>query len=130
DLPSAAFDCVLLFEVVEHLKDEHLAGMLTEVARVLRPGGTLVVTTPNDEDLALATRFCPDCGAVYHEWQHIRTWSVSSLDRTVQPYGFQLQRYRTLDFTAKGSLRGRLRQLARLLEGRPAPHMVAVFGRK
>jgi SAM-dependent methyltransferase len=43
--PDAHFDMVAAFEIVEHLESH--AGLFREVARVLRPGGTLVFTTPN-----------------------------------------------------------------------------------
>ncbi len=47
DLPfrSESFDLVLMLEVIEHLADiPHAFG---EVARVLKPGATAIVTTPN-----------------------------------------------------------------------------------
>ena len=45
-LPFAdgAFDRVVAAEVLEHVADDHSA--MTELARVLRPGGTLAVTVP------------------------------------------------------------------------------------
>jgi SAM-dependent methyltransferase len=42
---NATADLVVSSQVVEHLWDQ--PGFVTECARVLRPGGTLVVTTPN-----------------------------------------------------------------------------------
>ncbi len=39
------FDFVLLTEILEHLSDDVSA--LTEIRRVLKPGGTVVVTVPN-----------------------------------------------------------------------------------
>ncbi|MGO9451395.1 MAG: class I SAM-dependent methyltransferase [Candidatus Binataceae bacterium] len=47
DLPfqSGKFDLVLLLEVMEHLPN--IAHMLSEIARVLKPGGVAIVTTPN-----------------------------------------------------------------------------------
>lgn len=42
---DAAFDVVLSMEGIEHF--EHQAGFVRECARVLRPGGWLVLTTPN-----------------------------------------------------------------------------------
>jgi SAM-dependent methyltransferase len=44
DLPDAAFDAAVCGEVLEHLDDDDAA--LAELARVLRPGGLVVVTVP------------------------------------------------------------------------------------
>jgi SAM-dependent methyltransferase len=44
ELPDAAFDAVVCAEVLEHLDDD--AAALAELARVLRPGGLLLVTVP------------------------------------------------------------------------------------
>ena len=42
-----SFDKAVAADLVEHLDDETLRAMLAEVARVLRPGGTLSIYTPN-----------------------------------------------------------------------------------
>ena len=42
--PDASFDHLLCSEVLEHVPDEH--GFMTEITRVLRPGGTLILTVP------------------------------------------------------------------------------------
>ena len=44
ELPDAGFDVVWAGEVIEHVADT--AGWLSEVRRVLRPGGTLLLSTP------------------------------------------------------------------------------------
>jgi SAM-dependent methyltransferase len=43
--PDASFDLVVMTEVIEHL-DNHRAA-IGELARVLKPGGHLILTTPN-----------------------------------------------------------------------------------
>jgi ubiquinone/menaquinone biosynthesis C-methylase UbiE len=45
DLPSASFDIALLNEVLEHVPDDRAA--LRETFRILKPGGTLVIFSPN-----------------------------------------------------------------------------------
>lgn len=128
DMPAAQFDAVFLFEVVEHLKDEYLQGTVTEVSRLLKPGGVVVISTPNEEDLGESTRFCPECGAVFHEWQHIRSWTVDNLTLYMKQHGFRRRHVLTLDFRAQGFVRRLVKLARRLLHGRrPEPHMIAVF---
>lgn len=50
---DASFDTVLLVEVIEHLENHRIA--LSELARVLKPGGVLLLTTPNI--MRLTSRF-------------------------------------------------------------------------
>jgi SAM-dependent methyltransferase len=44
DLPKESFDLVLLISVLEHLWEPH--DVLSQLRRVLRPGGTLLVNVP------------------------------------------------------------------------------------
>ncbi|MGF6241001.1 GT2 family glycosyltransferase/SAM-dependent methyltransferase [Paraburkholderia sp. GAS38] len=44
-LPDASFDAVVSFETIEHLLEQE--EMLSEIHRVLRPGGFLILSSPN-----------------------------------------------------------------------------------
>ncbi len=44
-LTDASADVMILAEVLEHIPDPHR--VLTEMHRIIKPGGTIVVTTPN-----------------------------------------------------------------------------------
>lgn len=92
DIPKAlrheAFDLVTLTEVVEHLTDAELGNVLSDVHGLLRPGGFLVVSTPNDENLLASSVRCPDCACVFHRWQHVRTWTRDTLSATLSAEGF------------------------------------------
>jgi 2-polyprenyl-3-methyl-5-hydroxy-6-metoxy-1,4-benzoquinol methylase len=54
-LDDASFDIVVMTEVLEHLRDYPLLA-LREVRRILRPGGLLVLTTPNAASLQRRAR--------------------------------------------------------------------------
>lgn len=59
DLADGSFNAVLFGEVFEHLLN-HPLGILREIHRVLRPGGTLLLTTPNPSTLGNAIRVLLD----------------------------------------------------------------------
>jgi 2-polyprenyl-3-methyl-5-hydroxy-6-metoxy-1,4-benzoquinol methylase len=48
-LPAHSFDVAVSFETVEHIQDA--TGLINEFARILKPGGTLVLSTPNNAGL-------------------------------------------------------------------------------
>ena len=85
---SNYFDLVFLIETIEHLTDKYLHSTLQEIYRVLKPGGTIVITTPNDEVLERKFVHCADCGASFHHMQHIRSWNELSLSALAETYNF------------------------------------------
>jgi SAM-dependent methyltransferase len=61
-LPDASFDLVLCTQVIEHLLDPALG--LRELARVLAPGGRLVITTDNERNTVTKALNLPRTAAV------------------------------------------------------------------
>lgn len=71
------FGTVLSLQVIEHIND--LEPYLSEIRRVLRPGGVALLTTPN-----AATRL--DAGQRPWNRFHVREFTADELYRTVEPY--------------------------------------------
>jgi 2-polyprenyl-3-methyl-5-hydroxy-6-metoxy-1,4-benzoquinol methylase len=113
-LPDEVYETVFLIETIEHLMDKDLDATISEIRRILKPGGVLIISTPNDENLALNETICPDCGAIFHRVQHVRSWSGRSLEQAMKSRGFetvaikrlylQSSRWRSILFTRAASL--------------------------
>jgi SAM-dependent methyltransferase len=129
-LQTGALDAAFLVEVVEHVKDDYLVPTLQEMHRLLKPGGQLVISTPNREDLAASTRLCPECGAIFHEWQHVRTWDAATLGDYLQQHGFVTERIGAHDFFGSTPLRAAFYAAKRAIKGSERPHLLGVFRRR
>ena len=95
-LPDCSQDLVFATEVIEHLTEEEVSDALQECRRLLKPGGRLFLTTPNDEILDTEKTLCPECGCIFHRWQHIQSWSVDRLSTCLQEHGFQVDECDTI----------------------------------
>ena len=71
-IPDNTFDFVISFQVIEHIKDDHL--FLKEIHRVLKAGGKTILSTPNIK-LSL-TR---------NPW-HIREYTAFQLGNLIKKY--------------------------------------------
>ncbi|WP_322082013.1 class I SAM-dependent methyltransferase [Burkholderia sp. BCC1972] len=54
-LESSSHALISAFHVVEHVSFEQLKTLVSEALRVLKPGGLLILETPNPENIAVAT---------------------------------------------------------------------------
>jgi SAM-dependent methyltransferase len=77
--PNDRFDTVVMSEVLEHLDDDIRVKSLTEVCRVLKPGGRLIGTVPARERLAESEVVCPNCEHHFHRWGHQATFDKDSM---------------------------------------------------
>lgn len=92
------FDAIFLIEVVEHLDDHWLAKTLDQVHALLKKGGSLIVTTPNEENLEDNMVYCPVSNLIFHRWQHMRSWSETTLAAALARHGFRDIRTETRTF--------------------------------
>ncbi len=129
-LADASLDAAFLVEVVEHVNDDYLLPTLREMHRLLKPGGQLVISTPNREDLAASTKLCPECGAIFHEWQHVRSWDELSLTDYVGRCGFAPRQVRAHDFFGRDPLRAAFYAVKRAVKDVPKPHLLGVFTKR
>lgn len=118
-LPESAFDCVLFLETVEHI--EQPMTLLRELHRVLRPNGSLLLSTPNPvsfhEVLRHLVRLWPawrrDRGlrrlmeqladerpGSGTEQDHLYSWTWETLGRILWRSGFAYADHRWVGFGA------------------------------
>jgi 2-polyprenyl-6-hydroxyphenyl methylase/3-demethylubiquinone-9 3-methyltransferase len=94
-LPDAAFDVVWAGEVIEHVADT--AAWLSEARRVLRPHGTLLLSTPA-HGLLVRLRLALSAGAFDEHFDprsdHLRFYTRASLHRLLADFGFEDVRVR------------------------------------
>jgi ubiquinone/menaquinone biosynthesis C-methylase UbiE len=77
------FDLVSCIETIEHVRDVQLE--LSEIRRVLRPGGRLALTTP------IASRWRVLFRGLEHPFSpHVRAFSRRSLRTVLETMGFQI----------------------------------------
>ncbi|HVN59833.1 MAG TPA: class I SAM-dependent methyltransferase [Gaiellaceae bacterium] len=126
ELEDGSFDVIFLVEVIEHLLDDQIPEALTEVHRLLAPGGHVVVTCPNGENLAADSVRCPDCGAVFHRWQHVRSLDPASISALFESHGFRTEKVEGVywGLTPYAVVRTWLRNPGRL----PTPHLLYIGG--
>ena len=80
-LPDASVDVVVNFQVIEHLWDQ--GQFITECARVLRPSGLLMISTPN------RITFSPGCDTPINPF-HTRELNVAELTELLEHAGFSV----------------------------------------
>lgn len=97
-------DCVFLLEVLEHLDESYADCVLKEFKRVIKPGGKLIITVPNDENLDMYKVACPECGCVFHRMQHIKSFNELKLKSLIESYGFEVLLCEQLNFSFQKNL--------------------------
>ena len=103
---KAYFDVVTMWDVIEHLLDP--AAALKEVWRVLRPGGVLVLNTPNYNSLSRLL--------LGKKWEalspprHLFVFSPATIKRLVEISGGRVAAIRAIDINPMDIVSGTLRR--------------------
>lgn len=120
------FDAVVSIEVIEHLPPAETQPFLRAIRDMLKPGGTVILTTPNYRSLwPLLERLVSRIGPVDYTRQHINPFNIARLEKEVAAAGFRNVRSRTFfvlapfaaalsEPLARGLLRGERALLSRL----------------
>ena len=85
---DAAFDCVVTSEVLEHIHDDRAA--LSELARVLKPGGTFAATVPSYFPEKINWMLSDEYHAPFVPGGHVRIYKASELRQRLAESGLQL----------------------------------------
>lgn len=95
-IPGSSFDAITLWEVIEHVPDPR--ALLYEAARVVRPGGVIVLSTP-DAGSTVARLL----GKRWPGWskipEHLFFFDRINLVRLVQECGFTVTSWRYVSIT-------------------------------
>jgi SAM-dependent methyltransferase len=86
--PDDAFDCVVVIDVHEHLAET--APLNRELFRIVRPGGRVLVTTPNGDLRKLAVRIKDLVGMTKDTYGHVRVgYTIDEHRRMLTDAGFR-----------------------------------------
>jgi len=87
--PGGKFDGATMFEVIEHLSDP--LSTLSEVKKLLKPGGRVIVSVPNQEAW-------PVSHFVDHPPHHLTWWNKEALILLAQKAGFEAESVKTTSY--------------------------------
>lgn len=119
-------DAIFFIETIEHLMNDMLQSTLQELYRVTAPGGYVIVTTPNDQDLEAGELLCPECGCQYHHMQHVQSWNKGRITKVMESFGFNTYLCTPTLFRYKVSKLDWLRDIYANLRNHPNQHLIYI----
>jgi SAM-dependent methyltransferase len=125
--PDGLFLVVTFSEVLEHLPVERLNFVLSELARVVRPGGILIMSSPNQASLENRLRLLKGTSILAmpeklfsagDTFGHIRLYTPSEIESAMSKLGFSLEcsRAESNNSAYRGAHRSWRRRIYRLYE--------------
>jgi O-antigen chain-terminating methyltransferase len=93
---DASLGSILAMHVVEHLPVEALFALFREAARVLKPGGLLMIETPNAESIAVSA------SDFWRDPTHLAPRHVAALTVLAREHGFEIAEARAIHELPEG----------------------------
>ncbi|MEM1510758.1 MAG: class I SAM-dependent methyltransferase [Sulfolobales archaeon] len=88
DMPSESTDCAILSEVIEHLNPYYVSRLLAEVNRILKYGGTFILTTPNIASLFRRIKLLLGKQPQYR--YHVHEYTKSEVEKLLIEHGLKI----------------------------------------
>lgn len=98
-----SFTKIIMLEVIEHLAEDAAMPILKNLHDYLKPGGKLVVSTPNKKSLWPMIEWCLDAFRLTPKMkneQHVKLYTKQSLRETLNEAGFNVRLLETSHFVA------------------------------
>jgi SAM-dependent methyltransferase len=87
--PDATFDVIVSLDYLEHVQDDQSA--LSELWRVLKPGGRLLISTPTTGPRFLLNKIKPLIGLTLDKYGHVREgYDLEQLNSRLRQQGYSI----------------------------------------
>jgi ubiquinone/menaquinone biosynthesis C-methylase UbiE len=90
------FDCIFFLEVIEHLTEPEKA--LTEMHRILKPQGRMVMIFPNDTMFKISRLLTLKLKEAFYDPGHLRQWTPGDMKIYLKRYGFRILKQKNIPF--------------------------------
>ena len=90
------FNTIFCTEVIEHLTNEQIVKGLSEIKRILKFKGHLIITVPYNENLENNSFICPKCGHKFHNVGHLQSFDKKRLSKILIKANFKIKNVKIL----------------------------------
>lgn len=87
-----SMDVIFCAEVLEHLTEDARNKGLSEIRRVLRPGGMLIGSVPYRENLSKQITVCPSCSTAFNWADHRKSFAPDTLREELAVHGLKVKK--------------------------------------